>query len=220
MNDEEIKARLMRLPTAILSDASGTFRVMSHEIKPIFEGVKMVGKAHTINLPPGDLLSLQKGLMDAAAGEVFVLSCGGYPGVAIIGELIAMECKIKGISGFVLDGGVRDIAGLREIGIPVFTKGVTPRVGALDSIGEFGVDCTCGGVNVSPGDWVIGDDDGVVVLRNDNTLREVIETAEKIHEREREIMELIKGGSTLAEVFDLKDMIDEKIKEKKPTMIK
>src|SRR5574341_377153 len=156
--------RIARIPTAILSDALGRLGTMAAAIKPVIPGMAVTGIAHTVRCFPGDYLTLLKALAEAREGEVLVVDGGGVLEAALLGKLMAIEARRKGIHGFIIDGAVRDLRGLEGVGIPVFARAVTPRVGTAEHLQETQIPIICGGASVQPGDIVHGDEDGVVVF--------------------------------------------------------
>ena len=140
-----------------------TFAVES-KIKPFHPNPIMVGHAITIHCPPGDNLVLQKAIELAQPGDVLVMNAGGDTTQAPVGEIVVSNCIRKGAAGLVIDGPIRDSDILPSLSIPVFAKGVTHRGCYKDRPGEINVTIACGGVVVRPGDLVVGDSDGVVIV--------------------------------------------------------
>jgi RraA family protein len=123
-----------------------------------------VAPACTVRVFPGDNLMVHAALDIAKPGDVIVIDAGGSHMNAVLGDLISNKARHRGIAGFVVDGLIRDVAGVREVGIPVFARGTTP-VGPLHrGPGEVGYPIQCGGIVVNPGDILFGDENGVVVI--------------------------------------------------------
>ncbi len=206
---ENLLKKLYHTPTASLCDALDNIGIkgfMSHEIKPILEAVKIVGPAVTIK----DVLSEKKvaptpalkAIDDANPGDIIVrASEGDTKDIALWGGLMGLAAKVKGIEGAVLDGGVRDIVELKEMKFQIFSPSIVPStsVGRTEVVG-VNVPVTCGGVWVSPGDTIVGDSDGVIVIPADK-LKTVIEIAEKMDAVEKEEAEELKKGSSLFETI-------------------
>jgi RraA family protein len=200
--------RIVRIPTAILSDALGRLGTMGAAIKPVTPGRQMTGIAHTVRCFPGDYLTLLKALAEAREGEVLVVDGGGVQEAALLGKLMAVEARRKGIRGFVIDGAVRDLRGLEQVRIPVFARAVTPRVGTAEHLQETQVPIICGGAPVQPGDVVHGDEDGVVVIPAKRA-REVLLRALEITRHEAGVVQKLKHGRPLAELTKLFDRLIE-----------
>lgn len=127
-------------------------------------GRMLVGSACTVRVFPGDNLMVHKSLDIAKPGDVVVVAAGGLPSNAVLGDTISAKAKHRGIAGFIIDGVVRDVAGLRDMDYPVYARGAT-SVGPLHrGPGEINYAVACGGVVVNPGDVIVADDSGVVVV--------------------------------------------------------
>jgi 4-hydroxy-4-methyl-2-oxoglutarate aldolase len=198
--------RIARIPTAILSDALGRLGTMVAAIKPVCSGMRLTGIAHTVRCFPGDYLTLLKALAEAREGEVLVVDGGGVAEAALLGKLMAIEGRRKGLQGFVIDGAVRDLRGLAQVGVPVFARAATPRVGTVEHLQETQVPIICGGAPVQSGDIVRGDEDGVVVVAA-KRLREVVARAIEVERHEAEVVRRLKQGRPLAELTKLFDRL-------------
>ncbi len=200
--------RIARIPTAVLSDALGRLGTMAAGIKPVYPGIRLTGIAHTVRCFPGDYLTLLKALAEAREGEVLVVDGGGVLEAALLGKLMAIEARRKGLRGFVIDGAVRDLRGLEEVGVPVFARAATPRVGTAEHLQETQVPIICGGAPVQPGDFVHGDEDGVVVF-GAKRLRSVLSRAIEVQRHEAGVVRKLKRGQPLAELMKLFDRLIE-----------
>ena len=151
--------------TGIVLDHLGKFGAMSVDIAPLAPGMKVCGPA-TTTLGPD--LSLRRAAIDLAhPGDVLVVAAGGVRDYACFGDGTGKRMQVKGMAGAVIDGSTRDAAGLRELGFPTFCRGVTPRnyfYPVEHSFGAVNIAVTVGGQQVEPGDLIVGDDDGVVVV--------------------------------------------------------
>ena len=162
--DLQLIKALEHFETPAISDGLNRFNTMDPGIKPIVSPCRIAGPAVTLRLRPGDNLMLHKVLGLVQPGDVLVIDTCGCSNYAVLGELIATAAFQTGLSGIVVDGGVRDILQLREKGYPIFTRFVVPSVGDKDGPGEINYPICCGGVPVHPGDIIVGDDNGVVVV--------------------------------------------------------
>ena len=160
------------LPPAVVSDCMNRSNVMAGAIKPVAPGMKLLGQARTVTCMVGDNSAVHAaiGLLDE--GQILVVDAGGYEDTAIWGGIMTRAAVKRGIGGLVVDGAVRDVGEIREFGFPTFARAVVPAGphkgfgGIIDGV------IACAGCPVSPGDLVIGDDDGVCVVP--------LERAEKI----------------------------------------
>jgi regulator of RNase E activity RraA len=133
-------------------------------IKPVWEGARIVGSAFTVWTRPGDNQGLHEALKLVQPGDVLVVNGGGDESRALLGELIGGKARIRGAVGFVIDGAVRDATGLREYDMPVFARATTPAGPYKDGPHALLTRIAIGGVVVSPGDIIVADEDGVVVV--------------------------------------------------------
>jgi RraA family protein len=186
--------RLLELEVSTLSDADKTLPVLDPAIHALVPDVRFAGPARTV-VARDDHLPVFAALDAAGAGDVLVVTTGGS-GVAVLGELFATEARRRGLTGVVVDGYCRDLAGLRRVGLPVFARGTVPRSGSTVSRAALDVPVCCGGVDVSPGDMVFGDDDGVLVAPPDR-VEAALETAESIGRAERAMLAAMTAGRPL-----------------------
>ncbi|MFT4030071.1 MAG: methyltransferase [Protaetiibacter sp.] len=182
MTTDDLIARLGALPTANIGDAMERFG-SAEGLRAIWPGARLAAPAFTVWTRSGDNLAIHQSLEQVVPGQVIVVNGGGDTTRALIGELIGGRARAAGVAGFVIDGAVRDASGLRELGVPVFARGVTPAGPYKNGPSRIGVPIAIGGVVVCPGDIVVGDEDGVVVVpRADATA--VLERATKIFDDE------------------------------------
>jgi len=162
---------------------------------------KMVGRALTVSTMDGDWAKPVEAIDRANPGEVIVIDTNGG-NIAIWGELASWSCKVKGIAGVVIDGCARDIQDILDMDFPVFSRHAAPHAGEPKGYGEIGGEITCGGQNVRTGDWIIGDESGVVVVPQERAV-ELANRALNVYEMENRVREEIKRGSTLSKVMEL-----------------
>lgn len=199
--DATIIARYAKLPTGNVADSMGRFRAMSSEMQTIVPGKVLCGTAVTVMTRAGDNLMVHKALEVARPGDVVVVdTVGGYR-AAVIGELMTHTAIGAGLAGFVVDGAVRDVAELQQLGLPTFAVSVAATACDKDGPGEINVPIACGGVVVCPGDLVLGDDDGVVVVPRE-LVDEVLVLAEKKHASEEVRIRETKAGQLFLPEID------------------
>jgi 4-hydroxy-4-methyl-2-oxoglutarate aldolase len=149
--------------TASLSDAMGRHGAISSEIRPIYENIRMIGSALTVLCFPGDNVMTHKALTMVEPGDVLVIDDGDY-NTGCFGHKSALHARSRGGVGVVVSGSVRDVAMLRRDQFPTFSRSVSPRAPQKNTPGSINVPVQIGGIVVHPGDIVVGDDDGVVVV--------------------------------------------------------
>lgn len=182
--------RAKSLNSTLISDAMGCNGSMDYKVKPVKVGMKVVGTALTIDLRAGDNLFLHQGIYCGGEGYVLVADGKGHTSSAYLGELMASAAKAMGIEGIVIDGLVRDKEMLGEIGLSVFSKGFIPNGPFKNGPGAINIPISCAGVTVHPGDLIVGDDDGVVVVPK-GKIEDTLSKAEKKLDYEKERIEII-----------------------------
>jgi RraA family protein len=160
----EMLRRFAQLPTANVADAMDRLGVLDSRIKGVWPSATVVGPAYTVWTRAGDNKFVHEALRRAQPGDVIVVNGQGDESRALIGELMAERAKATGIAGFVIDGAVRDAETIGAIGVPVFARAVTPAGPYKHGPGRLGQTVAVGGVAVAPGDIVVGDADGVVIV--------------------------------------------------------
>jgi 4-hydroxy-4-methyl-2-oxoglutarate aldolase len=216
MNFKKFKKRLSRLDTACLCDASKTFRVMDPELRPVFQDIKMIGIARTVHCR-GDFLSVIQALQEALEDEVLVIDAEGDK-VAFAGEMFAAEAQRKKLAGIVIDGGCRDVRHIRKIRFPIYARYCTPMAGGASKIFKTQTKINCGGVPVSPGDILFGDDDGIVVI-GEEEMTSALEIAESIQKIEAKVMRKMEGNTSLFHLMNFSDHYEKISKGEKSKLI-
>lgn len=200
VGEKDIAKILMKISTSNLSDAMHRQGALK-DIISVNPGLKMCGQALTVRTYPGDWAKPVEAIDMAQEGQVIVIDAGGV-GPAIWGELATHGAIQKKVAGVVIDGAIRDIREIRDLKFPAFSKIISPSAGEPKGFGEIGVPVNAGGVRIFSGDWVLGDDDGVVVIPKDKAV-EVTNRAMSVMEAENRLRKEIDEGSTLSKVTEL-----------------
>ena len=198
---EELREAFSKVSTPNISDAMHRKGAM-HGIRPIRSGFHMVGRALTVKTIDGDWAKPIEAIDKAEPGDVLVIDAGSG-NTAVWGELATWSAKMKGLAGVVVDGAVRDLDDLLKMDFPVFCRNVSSNAGEPKGFGEIGVEIKCGGQIVRTGDWIVGDDSGVVVIPQE-IAQEIANRALDVKEHEDRIREEIKRGSSLGKVLNVK----------------
>jgi len=198
---QNVREVLRRVRTSNISD--GAHRLESLDgIRPLIEGVSICGPAVTVRTVPGDWAKPVEAIDLAEPGDVIVIDAAGRP-PAVWGELASESAKNKGLAGMVCNGAVRDTAEIRKLGFPVWTRLVSSHAGEPKGLGEINQPIEIASQRICPGDWIVADDDGVVVLRR-GRLAEMANRAADVLEAENRIRaEIREGKTTLAKVVNL-----------------
>ena len=152
------------IPTTCISDTMQGLNNLAPAIKPLKDEYRIAGRALTVKMPVGDNLVFLKAIRESRPGDVLVVDAKGDSYRAIAGDFIVGMAQTLGIKGIIADGVIRDIEGIKQLNFPVFCKGTTVAASGKAGMGEINVPISCGGVTIHPGDIIVGDTDGVVVV--------------------------------------------------------
>ena len=199
--EEEMIDIFRSVSTPNISDAMHRKGAM-RDIHPINPGTRIVGSAITVQTFAGDWAKSVEAIDQGGPGNVIVIYNGSNY-IAPWGGLATLSCKNKGIEGVVVEGAVRDVDEIRAMKYPVFASGITPNAGEPKGMGEINAEITCGGQTVRPGDYIVGDESGVVVIPKERAY-EIARRAKMVEENESRLYEEIRRGKTLSEVANLK----------------
>lgn len=200
-SEEGLYKAFSKVSSCNVADAQHKKGAMKGILPRISHNVKMVGRALTVHTVNGDWAKPVEAIDRAKPGNVIVVdACGGE--IAVWGELASWSCKTKGVSGVVIDGAARDIDSIVEMKFPCFSRYVSSNAGEPKGYGGIGHEIVCGGIPVRTGDWVVGDESGVVVVPQETAV-EVANRSLDVMERENRLREEIKRGGTLSSVLKL-----------------
>ncbi|MDR3283315.1 MAG: orotidine 5'-phosphate decarboxylase [Candidatus Methanoplasma sp.] len=199
--EDELFEAFLRASTCNISDAFHKRGVVMGLHPFIGRGKRMVGRALTVQTANGDWAKPVEAIDRAKPGDVIVVDAGGSP-VAVWGELASNSAMVVGVNGIVVDGAIRDIDGILDLGFPAFARSVVPCAGEPKGYGGIGMEITVGGQVVRTGDWVVGDENGLVVIPKEVAV-EVANRTVDVNEREERTREEIRRGSTLSKVNEL-----------------
>ncbi len=192
--------RLGELGAATLGE-SGAHR-MRNRLRAVWPGARVAAPAFCVSCAPGDNLGVHVGVTVAPAGSVLVVSVGGVQELGYWGEVLTTAAESRDLVGLVIDGCVRDVDALEAHGFPVFSTGIALPGATKDQPAEVGGTATVGDVEVRTGDWIVGDRDGVVVIRAAE-LDAVIDAGQAREAKEAGFFEALRGGSTTVELLGL-----------------
>jgi len=193
---------LLELGSATLHEAQGQTGALTSGIKPLDPLLRLAGPALTVDAKPGDNLVIHCALTFARPGDVLVVDAKGYTEAGPWGDILTLSAQRRGIAGLVIDGAIRDGDTILTMGFPVFSRGLSIRAAQKNQPGRINVPIICGGVTVNPGDWVMGDRDGVVAIPAEN-LAAVICAAKKREAAEIALRRGIEAGKSTVELLGL-----------------
>jgi len=207
LEETELLEGFRKLSTTNVSDALDKLGLRGAVIGilPMFPCPKIVGFAVTVKITAAGLTRSKQHLgieaiENAKPDNIIVIDNGGRKDVSCWGEILSVGAKMKGIAGVVIDGAFRDLDAIKTMGFPVYARGVVPVTARGRVMQEaFNILIQCGGVQVRPGDLVIGDDNGVVIVPREKA-EEVLKVALELYERENAIIEEIRKGLSIVEV--------------------
>jgi 4-hydroxy-4-methyl-2-oxoglutarate aldolase len=194
VHSTHLMERLQAIEVSALCDADKRLPVCDPAIRAMVPGVRFAGPALTLTAPD-DHLPTFSALAEAQPGEVLVIATDGGR-LAVLGELFATEARRRGLAGVVIDGHCRDVHGLRALGLPVFARGTIPASGTTRSRARLRAPVRVGGIDVTPGDIVFGDDDGIVIAPAAQ-VEAALELAETIAAKERALLAAMGRGAPL-----------------------
>lgn len=205
----QVVKELDQFSAATIHEAQGRRGALSSRIKPIDNTMSFCGSAVTVACAPKDNLMLQVAIHYAQAGDVLVVSSGGFNEAGSLGDVLGNACAAKGIVAVVTDSGVRDTSALRALGLPVFAANVSIKGTVKETLGPINQPLVIGDEIVYPGDLVKGDADGVVVVRQDEAL-DVIEISRQRDLNEAELIRLYHEGRTTIDLCNLTEVLKTK----------
>ncbi len=206
---QHLMEELFRFDTATVHEASGGRGALESNIKPVDPKSRLCGPAVTVASRPGDNLVLHKAIYVAERGDVLVVSVGGFTEAGPWGEIMTVAAQVRGIAGLVIDGSIRDSIAIQELGFPAFSKGLCIKGTTKDSLGYVNHPVVIGGVTVHPGDIILGDADGVVVVAQKD-LPDVLDRCKLRKEKEEKIKKELQIGKSTLELYGFDKILQAK----------
>ena len=180
---------------SILADVAGRRGTMDGRIAPLAPSMRVCGPAFTIEVRAGDNLMIHAAMAMARPGDVLVIDGKADRTCALMGSIMLNACKKLGLAGVVIDGSIRDTEELRELGFPVWAVGANPNGPTKNIAGRINWPVSCGGVAVRPGDLIVGDADGVVVIEHERAASLLPLAAQKVTDERQRIADITGGGA-------------------------
>ncbi|GAB4588043.1 RraA family protein [Nocardia sp. IFM 10818] len=193
---DRLTEKFRSVDTTALCDADKSLRVMDSAMRPRSAATRILGPAFTVRCT-ADFFGALRAIEAAAPGDVVVVDGGGSE-IALAGELFARGALVRRLGGIIVDGGYRDIGYVRTCELPIYSRFITPMAGTTSELGELQVRVTCGGVPVSPGDLILADDEGVVVVDPEDA-DSLLDAAAAIKQAEARLIEKLDAGETLSD---------------------
>ncbi|MEX0700035.1 MAG: 4-carboxy-4-hydroxy-2-oxoadipate aldolase/oxaloacetate decarboxylase [Acidimicrobiia bacterium] len=185
---------------------AGATSLLPPEIRPIQEGARIAGSAVTVSCPPGDNIMIHAAVEVIEPGDVLVVATTSPTSNGMFGELLAVSVTTRGCHGLVIDAGVRDVADLRGMGFPVWARTIHAAGTTKAGLGAVNLPVLCAGVSVRPGDVVVADDDGVVVIERERA-KEVLEAARGRVQKEEETRSRLAAGELGLDIYGFRQRL-------------
>ena len=199
-------AMLRNLGTATIYEAQGAKGALDSGIKPIDPGMSLAGPAFTVDTRPADNLMLHYALLKAKPGDVLVVDAKAFMEAGPWGDVMTQQALQIGLAGLVINGAVRDAATIVEMGFPVFCRGLSIKSTGKNQRGQVNVPVCIGDVQINPGDIIVGDRDGLVIVRQDEVDEAIRNSLARI-EKEKMFREKIKNGVMTTELLGLDETL-------------
>jgi 4-hydroxy-4-methyl-2-oxoglutarate aldolase len=202
----DLVKRLGALGTSTVHEAYGRAGLMKPYLRPVWAGGEAAGTAVTVLVHPGDNWMIHVAVEQCRPGDILVVGCSADNTDGMFGDLLATSLMARSVTGLVIDAGVRDAKSLREMGFPVWSRAISAKGTVKATLGAVNIPLVCAGINVVPGDAVIADDDGVVVVRNKDAA-EVVAKAEKRHSDEEGKRKQLASGKLGLDMYNMRESL-------------
>ena len=198
--ERELFERLREFTVPELCDGAGVFSAMDYHIKPWIGRTKIVGRALTVKVPAGEGAIVSRAIELAGEGDVIVIAGQGVCQCSYWGDHRSLCARLQGAEGVVIDGAFRDLEGCEEAGFPVFARALTCGTAQKTGEGQINVPVSCAGVAVNPGDFIVGDVNGVWVIPRDQAETVLERAAKKVAAQKRTAEEMERTGKAITRI--------------------
>jgi len=206
--DQQAILEFERLDVSTVYEAQGKVGLMNYNLRPIIQGSSICGPAVTCTCHAGDNLMIHAAVEVCKPGDILVITTIGDGVSGMIGELIITALIKRGVKGIIIDSGIRDVARIRELGFPVWAKAIFSQGTTKIKGGSVNAPAICGGVTVHPGDMIMADDDGVVVIKKADT-QYAIESSKKRMQKEEGTKQKIANDELSIEFYNLRPVLEQ-----------
>jgi 4-hydroxy-4-methyl-2-oxoglutarate aldolase len=207
--DRQIVAAFGGIGVATVHEAQGRTGLMAPYMRPIYRGERIAGTAVTVSVPPADNWMIHVAVEQCEAGDIMIIAPTSQCDAGYIGELLASSMAARGVIGLIIDAGVRDVAELTEMKFPVWSHYISAQGTVKETLGSVNVPIVCAGCTVNPGDLIIADDDGIVVVPR-NTAASVLEASVARDKKEAGTRERLKAGELGLDIYAMREKLKAK----------
>jgi 4-hydroxy-4-methyl-2-oxoglutarate aldolase len=202
-------ARLGAAGVATVHEAQGRSGLMRPYMRPVFTGARVAGSAVTVLCAPGDNLMIHAAIGVVLPGDVLVVATTSESVDGMFGELLAESCRAHGVAGLLIDAGVRDTTEITAMGFPIWSKAISAQGTTKTTAGSVNVPIVCAGAAVRPGDVIVGDADGIVVIDRSSVDR-VVEAVDQRLAREQQTRARLRNGELGLDIYGLRELLRQK----------